>query len=42
MFLDDDNLPMLPEWEAQKKQLDDIQAADAAAAAEKTNTAQGN
>lgn len=40
MFLDDDNLPMLPEWEEQKKQLDDIQEADAAA--KKTSTAQGN
>ena len=36
MFLDDENLPILPEWEAQIKQLQDIQETDAAAGADVT------
>ena len=32
MFLDDDNLPLLPEWESQMRQLDAIRQADAPAA----------
>jgi general secretion pathway protein D len=31
MFLDDDNLPLLPEWEAQIQQLDTIKEAETAA-----------
>ena len=29
MFLDDDNIPVLPEWEEQIQQLEQMQAEDA-------------
>ena len=34
MFLDDDNLPTLPEWEEQIQQLEEIKQEDDAAAKE--------
>ena len=33
MFLDDDNIPVLPEWEEQIQQLEQMQAEDAVAPA---------
>jgi len=39
MFLDDDNLPILPEWEAQIKQLDTIKEAETAAKDETSSAA---
>ena len=32
MFLDDDNIPVLPEWEEQIEQLEQMQAEDSAPA----------